>query len=911
MAKRVAEELNAPDHVAFQIRFEKTTTPDTRILFLTDGVLLKEVSSDLLLSRFSVVIVDEAHERNLNTDVLIGMLSRVVSLRKKMYDEWIQKRDATKRLGEPFEEQPRALPLKLIIMSATLRVTDFTENERLFAHPPPVLRIQARQYPVTVHFNRRTPENHIIDAFKKVSKIHKRLPPGGILVFLTGQNEIYDLSKRLNKKFNSKTEKSTLVTEEIDPQASVEDQMGNVDSGIINNTSQFNSELENLDSAGKRSILQSSEHGVESLDSATKVDAIQEDDEFYLSDDDADDDVGSHGSDAGDDDFDDDEGDANQPLHVLPLYSLLSTESQMRVFEPVPEGHRLCVVATNVAETSLTIPGIRYVVDCGKMKEKRYDMASSIQSFAVDWTSRSSADQRAGRAGRTGPGHCYRLYSSAVYENHFPMFSEPEILRMPIEGVVLQLKVMGIDQVVNFPFPTPPERSDLFRAEKLLKGLGALNEDSRATPTGTKMNLFPLHPRFSKMLLLGMQRNLLEYTISIVAALSVGELFSSSRDGLLPTPESAPIVEGIPGDSKEPDSSPVQKRKRDIIASFSGKDPLSDALFFLNLVGAYDYDGQSSRFCSKYNLREKAMNEINSLRQQLMVMVNAFNPSALQFLGAQKRCMDPPNAEQQSLLRQIILAGFIDHVALPHPNPPIIYGEGKSIGRYCFQTMLTGSTPCYIDRESVVTLKSGGTIKALVFSHLQQKAVNLSEDKERMVWMKICTVIDPEWIAEIAPPNLCEFGKPLEEPAPQYDRKSDRILSYFSPLFGVHQWELPLVKRTLPLGPSAYAWFARRLLEGEVLPGWASLQGHYATSPSALTKLAYQRQKKVMELKSALTLRKVHSRESLLNVWKSDSTFLLEPLIAWVKPESADALRKVWPLSGKSTMPFAQKDIFS
>lgn len=136
--------------------------------------------------------------------------------------------------------------------------------------------------------------------------------------------------------------------------------------------------------------------------------------------------------------------DTDTPLHVLPLYSLLPTKDQLRVFEEAPEGSRMCVLATNVAETSLTIPGIRYVVDCGRSKERNFDKITGVQSFDIGWISKASAMQRAGRSGRTGPGHCYKLYSSAVYERDFPEFAEAEILRMPIEGV-LPIRVILYD----------------------------------------------------------------------------------------------------------------------------------------------------------------------------------------------------------------------------------------------------------------------------------------------------------------------------------------------------------------------------------------------------------------------------------------------------------------------------------
>lgn len=223
-------------------------------------------------------------------------------------------------------------------------------------------------------------------------------------------------------------------------------------------------------------------------------------------------------------------------MHIVPLYSLLPSEKQMKVFEPPPPGHRLVVVSTNVAETSLTIPNIRYVIDCGRVKERKYDTTNGVQSFQITWTSKASASQRAGRAGRTGPGHCYRLYSSALFENHFEQFSEPEILRTPIEGIVLQMKSMHIDTVTNFPFPTPPDRLSLQKAERTLVHLGALSLDAassvgglvgnaKITDLGRAMALFPLAPRFAKMLVSGQQHGCLPYVVTVVSALSVGDPF--------------------------------------------------------------------------------------------------------------------------------------------------------------------------------------------------------------------------------------------------------------------------------------------------------------------------------------------------------------------------------------------------
>lgn len=228
-------------------------------------------------------------------------------------------------------------------------------------------------------------------------------------------------------------------------------------------------------------------------------------------------------------------------MHILPLYSLLSNDQQLKVFQPPPTNHRLVIISTNVAETSLTIPGIRYVVDSGRAKERTFDTRSGVQSFQVQWISKASANQRTGRAGRTGPGHCYRLYSSALYEDQLPAFGTPEILRMPVEGVVLQMKSMGIDQVVNFPFPTPPDRLSLRKAEVLLQTLGALSVPSNTTlvagtqvdgavggqitSLGKQMADYPVSPRFAKMLAIGNQHGAMPYVIAIVAGMSVGDPF--------------------------------------------------------------------------------------------------------------------------------------------------------------------------------------------------------------------------------------------------------------------------------------------------------------------------------------------------------------------------------------------------
>lgn len=339
MCKRVNDEMNFKESdsiISYQIRYEGTSAPSTRIKFMTDGVLLKEVQNDFLLTKYTAIIIDEAHERSVYTDILIGLLSRIVPLRNKKQD-----------------------PLKLIIMSATLRVEDFTENRRLFKQIPPSIKVESRQYPVSTHFNKHTYEDYLAEAYRKVCKIHRRLPEGGILVFLTGQQEVNVLCTKLRKTFSNKQESL------------------NTDEGLGKKIGK--KERAKLKKQSEKSDL--SQAPRVNLDNYSSMPLDEELEMFETNQDEEDFDQEFNLENDGllSDEEEDENGEENplknaskinsdKPLHVLPLYSLLSSEKQIRVFEKVPEGHRLCVVATNIAETSLTIPNVKYVVDTGKIK---------------------------------------------------------------------------------------------------------------------------------------------------------------------------------------------------------------------------------------------------------------------------------------------------------------------------------------------------------------------------------------------------------------------------------------------------------------------------------------------------------------------------------------------------------------
>ncbi|KAF5369365.1 hypothetical protein D9758_002690 [Tetrapyrgos nigripes] len=747
MASRVAHELSLnSSKVSYQIRYDATVSSTTSIKFMTDGVLLRELATDFLLTKYSVIIIDEAHERSLNTDILIGVLSRILKLREELWKEG--KEDAK--------------PLRLVIMSATLRVSDFASNTALFSAPPPVINVAARQHPVTVHFNRRTNPDYISEAIKKTCKIHSRLPPGGILVFLTGQNEILGVCRKLEARFGKKAleerkkrRKGAMlrVNEEKQEQS---DQMKRV------GAAQADIEAEEIELGD-----------VDDTDVAFDVDAddVEEDPDALDSDE----------EEKLDEELGIDVDESEIPMHIVPLYSLLPSEKQMKVFQPPPPGSRLVVVSTNVAETSLTIPGIRYVVDCGRAKERRYDITNGIQAFQVSWISKASAAQRAGRAGRTGPGHCYRLYSSALYEHHFDQFSQPEILRMPIEGVVLQMKGMHIDAVVNFPFPTPPDRLTLQKAENVLMHLGALNKEGQVTDLGRTMSLFPLSPRFSRVLVSGQQHQCLPYVIAVVSALSVGDPFIH-EEALLRSDDSDEDEDDNDEALAHLKSASVREkealriRRKAFYTSQRTHSSLgkftSDVFRILSVVGAYEFEGGGLQFCAQHFVRPKAMEEIHKLRAQIsnIVETNCRGVDA-KFIPH----LRPPNDLQLKVLRQLLAAAFIDQVAVRKDRTEkSSSGAQFAMSKGVPYRALGVNEDVFIHPSSV--LADVSPPEYVVFNELIRTS---------KVWIKGVTAINPAWLSSLGKTSLCTFSKPF---------KNSAGVMMVTPHFGPDGWPLPPVK---------------------------------------------------------------------------------------------------------------------
>ncbi|KAJ3187271.1 ATP-dependent RNA helicase dhx37 [Irineochytrium annulatum] len=935
VAKRVAEEMGvSKGEVAYQVRYDASTVkPSTRIKFMTDGILLRELSGatgqvvsgtgeekavgsgkgsgDLLLSKYSCIIIDEAHERTVGTDVLIGWLTRIVALRNS---------GRIAGLG----------PLKLIIMSATLRVEDFTMNRTLFPKEvaPPVVKVDGRQYKVVVHYNRVTPEvDYVTEAIKKISKIHTKLPHGGILVFLAGQSEITAVVRKLRKAF---------------PLAGAKGKEGEAGNSMAEKTRQ------KVDAAGlfgdiddQDGVPVGYEDGLDDYDLG-EAEEDDEEEEVEVLD-------GAEG--------DEDEENAvlpdkNKPwpLHVLPLYSLLPTAAQMRVFEAPPPGTRLCVVATNVAETSLTIPGIRYVVDCGKVKERRFESQTSIQTFQIGWTSRASADQRAGRAGRVGPGHCYRLFSSAVFQNHFEEFSKPEILRVPVEGVILQMKSMGIDSVVNFPFPTPPGRSALRSGERLLVNLGAVEPSGgervqkeglgRITELGRILAKFPISPRYAKMLVIAsnQSRNILNYMIAIVAGLSVGEPFVRDEDvaGRADQDDDEEAYEE--GDTKERRQKMRGEWHR-VMEVFAGPSPRSDALKVLRAIGAYSVAVSGHReaaedFCKSHFLRPKAMEEIDRLRNQLHSLVAATIPAdgAASDPIPPHANLPPPTPEQCAMIRQILLAGYPDQVARLDivatkaqrgvKNAAPLYATMWGVAGESFRIhnasclMRQRPPPEWIVYEEVLGARERLTADN---EGVVQTRLVVSEDKaERRLYLKNVTAISEKWIAAVAPSTLLKNGKLMEQPEPRYDGSRDEVVGFAAPNFGPKIWELP-VRQFALTGVDGAMYFAKALLEGDVvlvkapkikrkrgLKGaestknlfqimLSSSQPYLNSKPAIITKHWARVQSKVSSILTALAAAKVFRREDLIQKWRQNKRFLLDEYMLWLPQNLQIIVHSFWP----------------
>jgi len=872
--------------VAYQTRYETAGLgPSTHIKFMTDGILLQEIQSDLLLRKYGSIVIDEAHERNLNTDVLLGLLSVALPLRRKA------------------AEEGSLPPLKLVIMSATLRVEDFTENERLFpdtSRRPALVKVPGRTYPVSIHHSKVTElDDYEKTALDKVCKIHRKLPAGGILCFLTGKQEIVRMVNRLTQKLEPRDRKAS-----DKPQ-----------SGRYNATSTLSSDVEAGD-------------GFRDMD-----DEEADGDLFQKEDDEYDDfeDMESNGI----DDVDvavaaaaataDDDDKRPKKVRILPLYSMMSAEDQAKVFAPVPEDTRLIVIATNIAETSITIPGISYVVDSGRKKERNYHAGTGIASYDVMWISKAAADQRAGRAGRTGPGHCYRLFSSSVYSRVFDQFAIPEVLIRPLEDIVLAMKTMNVSNVTQFPFPTLPEQSQINAAVRLLANLGCIDiskmevegGDGKITALGRAVSQLPLGVRYGKMLLVAAQANVLDYAITLVAVLSEATPFSHHSEKSVSDKAGDAVDDSDELD--EVDRNQVQRAEKERKTKMNSKWQHNggDVLAAMMAAGAYAFASDRNktdklachRFCEENGLNLVVMQRIAKLRLHLCKLAKARLPNTggiAAATGKYSNSLVPPNRAEVCVLQQVIASGLLDNIARRAP-PGALPTEFTGISRSAY---ICGNSklkePLYIDNNS--TLHSSRP-EWLCYDSILRKKKN---DGTTVAIMQKVTPIDSEWLAELCHgSNLLTLGSPLSIPIPRYIKEKDSIQCAVETKFGSHGWEVPplfvdmydIVKKegqssqkkqsSAVMPDDSFRWFARYLFEGKVFAELSGLLAMLNDEPAIITRR--RPSKKVALLVSALSQSGIDSAAALQKHWvEKDNKFLFKELKPWIKKDCVEASKQSW-----------------
>lgn len=399
VAARVAEEMGVKvgNEVGYSIRFEDATSDKTILKYMTDGMLLREFLTEPDLGAYSALMIDEAHERTLHTDILFGLVKDIARFRPE---------------------------LKLLISSATMDAQKFAK----YFDDAPIFNIPGRRYPVDIHYTPQPEANYLAAAVTTIFQIHITQPRGDILVFLTGQEEIEAAELNLQE-------------------------------------------------------------------TARKL------------------------------------GSKVPEMVICPIYANLPSELQSKIFEPTPPKARKVVLATNIAETSLTIDGIVYVIDPGFVKENVYNARTGMESLVVTPCSRASANQRSGRAGRVAPGKCFRLYTKFAFYNELDDSTMPEIQRTNLNSVVLLLKSLGINNLMEFDFMDAPPAETLIRALENLYALGALNDKGALTKLGRQMAEFPTDPMLARAILAADKHGCVEEVLSIIAMLGESaSLFYRPKD---------------------------------------------------------------------------------------------------------------------------------------------------------------------------------------------------------------------------------------------------------------------------------------------------------------------------------------------------------------------------------------------
>jgi ATP-dependent RNA helicase DHX37/DHR1 len=672
LAKRVAEEMNNEELVGYQVRYDKKNNTNASIKFETDGILLKEIQSDFLLKMYDVVIIDEAHERSINCDILLGLLSRSIAARAD-----------------------RGHPLKLVIMSATLRLSDFVENKRLFPNnPPPVVSIAAKTYPVNIHYEKTTEEDYVEAAYGKVLDIHRKLPAGSILVFLTGRHEILELVRMLKTataKSNKRSEAAAVEDTLIEDSAAEDSEGETGEVELAGEDEEFDDSLE--ENRGKFSL-----GGV----SGEPIDCDEEK-------------TGGRVKRFVGESF-------GGKLKVVPLYAQLSNEAQMRAFEVTTDA-RTVIVSSNVAEAALTLPNVRYVVDCGKEKRREF-FSSGVSRFRVVFESKASANQRAGRAGRVGEGHCYRLFSTAVFAEHMADFPPVEITQVALDHPLLFMASLGITEFKKFPWVTRPSDAGIVTAVNRLQAVGAFTVESKLalTELGRAMATLPVAPRHALMLLRAARRpEVLSVACAAVAGLTVGEIFEEP-----PPPKCG-----------------WRNCATDI-----------DALVWAVCAWLCTPASYGDRFCEEHGLRPRAVTEAASLAQQLWRVVSRKLDVSDTVKASAFRPVD--NASM-GFLRDCIVEGLIDRIAVKSETEIKKYRTSEGV-----DAVIHNQSRSAHERHTLV-------------------AFNEIIVKDKASIMRTVVPVDPSFLAKVKS-SLIERGKIVKFPPPM--RLADgRMMGFFQPIY--------------------------------------------------------------------------------------------------------------------------------
>lgn len=559
VAARVADEMGVKvgNEVGYSIRFEDSTSDKTVLKYMTDGMLLREFMTEPDLGGYSALMIDEAHERTVHTDILLALVKDLARERPEM---------------------------KLLISSATMNAAKFAN----YFDDAPIFNIPGRRYPVDIHYTPQPEANYLAAAITTVFQIHTSQGKGDILVFLTGQDEI---------------EAAELNITEI----------------------------------------------------SRKL------------------------------------GSRVPELVICPIYANLPSELQSKIFEPTPDGARKVVLATNIAETSLTIDGIVYVIDPGFVKENVYNPATGMSKLVAVPCSRASANQRSGRAGRVGPGKCFRLYTKWAFMNEMEESTTPEIQRTNLNGIVLLLKSLGINDLLEFEFMDPPPTETLIGALNQLFALQALNHQGELTKIGRQMAEFPTDPMLAKAVLAADKLGCVEEILSIVSMLSeASALFFRPKD------------KKIHADSAR--------------ARFTIKEG-GDHLTYLNIWNQW-VDSDFSIIWAKENfLQQRSLTRARDVRDQLAKLCERVEVT-----------LSSCGANDVVPISKAITAGFF-------PNAARLQRGGDS-----YRT-IKNNTTVWVHPSSVL-MGEDQPVKTLIYHELVQTT------KE---YMRSCMPIKPEWLNEAAP----------------------------------------------------------------------------------------------------------------------------------------------------------------